>query len=247
VTFGTFVRKTFFRFDSKMFKFTLENYSGAKSRYTCPGCGAAREFTRYLDATGNYLADTVGRCNRESKCGYHYKPKDYFRDNLEIGVSKNPSKNYKKGRFNDRGLRTPKTERTKVSAPAANRPLGTSRERPESFLPIQLVENSIGNFEGNSFVQFLLNLFPDDAEAVNQAVNDYLIGTFQNKTAFWQIDSSWRVRTGKLMRYDLQTGKRIPETFINRNGEKIETKVNWIHARLKKQGELLLFRRTSAQ
>ncbi len=61
----------------KNYSFQLETYTGRKSRHTCPNCNK-REFTRYVDANGNYLADEVGRCNREIECGYHYTPKHFF-------------------------------------------------------------------------------------------------------------------------------------------------------------------------
>ena len=28
-----------------------------------------------------YLSDSVGKCNRLNKCGYHYTPRQYFADN----------------------------------------------------------------------------------------------------------------------------------------------------------------------
>jgi hypothetical protein len=34
--------------------------------------------------TGRQIADTVGRCDRESSCGYHYTPKEYFADNPHL-------------------------------------------------------------------------------------------------------------------------------------------------------------------
>src|SRR5688572_20319795 len=63
------------------YTYTLEKYNGIKTRHYCPECGGKNQFARYVDAEGNYLADHVGRCNRESKCGYHLKPKEYFENN----------------------------------------------------------------------------------------------------------------------------------------------------------------------
>jgi rubredoxin len=63
-------------------RFQLEKYRGPSTRYTCPECGKKKEFTRYIDIdTGNYIADHVGKCNREINCGYHYTPKQYFEEN----------------------------------------------------------------------------------------------------------------------------------------------------------------------
>ena len=59
----------------------LEKYHGTKSRHTCPACNSKGVFVRYQNERGEYVSFDVGRCNRESKCGYHYKPKQYFADN----------------------------------------------------------------------------------------------------------------------------------------------------------------------
>jgi hypothetical protein len=59
----------------------LEKYHGTKSRHTCPECNSRHCFVRYVGDDGNYLSDDVGRCDRESKCGYHKKPKEFYADN----------------------------------------------------------------------------------------------------------------------------------------------------------------------
>ena len=61
----------------------LEKYSGRASRHKCPKCGDPHSFAYYLDGnTGQPIDKTVGRCNHESGCGYHYTPKQFFIDNL---------------------------------------------------------------------------------------------------------------------------------------------------------------------
>lgn len=62
--------------------YKLEPYKGRSTRHICPECQSRdKTFVRYIDDNGNYLSNVVGRCNRESKCGYHYTPKQYFTDN----------------------------------------------------------------------------------------------------------------------------------------------------------------------
>lgn len=60
-------------------RYILQPYKGKQTRFECPDCKKPKEFARYIDfATGEYIALEVGRCNREQKCGYHYKPHQYF-------------------------------------------------------------------------------------------------------------------------------------------------------------------------
>ena len=57
-----------------MFKFSLEKYSGQKSRYCCPNC-EKKEYTRFINTeTNEYLPYEFGRCNRIIKCGYFLYP-----------------------------------------------------------------------------------------------------------------------------------------------------------------------------
>lgn len=70
------------------YKFKLEKYTGRSTRHECPKCKHQQTFARYIDERGAYIADNVGRCNREDKCGYHLTPKEYFRDK---GVNYEPT------------------------------------------------------------------------------------------------------------------------------------------------------------
>jgi len=63
-------------------RYILQPYKGVNTRYYCPICNKGKTFSRYIDTrTGDHLASNVGRCDRESNCGYHYTPKQYFQDN----------------------------------------------------------------------------------------------------------------------------------------------------------------------
>ena len=67
-----------------MSRYELKPYRTPSDRLTCPSCGHRREFSPYIDAeTGEILHPSVGRCNREKSCGYHYKPSEYFKDHPE--------------------------------------------------------------------------------------------------------------------------------------------------------------------
>lgn len=190
---------------------TLEKYKGSGSRHTCPACGRAKKFSRYIDTeTGQYITDNVGRCDREANCGYHLKPGEYFDANGDRW----------KADIDRQGRR-----RENVSQ--ANYTQRIAKGKPD-VIDRRLLIASLRNYEQNSFVQFLLNLFPFNPDDVIAAVNDYAIGTGRNGEAiFWQIDGKARIRTGKLIEYDPATGKRRK----NRSP-------NWIHSTMKKAGQL---------
>lgn len=194
---------------------SLETYKGTASRYTCPACGRAKKFSRYIDIeTGRYLADHVGRCDRESSCGYHFKPKDYFADNPHSKTD-----NF----WTLQNLRKPKIQsfqKTGILRQGSKRENGSQTQytqritaRTPDFIDKKCLIDTLTDYDRNEFVQFLLRLFPFDAEAVWQAVSDYLIGTHKTgRTIFWQIDQDRNIRTGKAIDYDRETGKRNKQT-----------------------------------
>lgn len=159
----------------------LQKYSGKKSRFTCPGCKTKESFTLYLNGdTKQPIHPTVGKCNREIKCGYHYTPKQYFIDN-PTPEKDNPI-NFKKAM-----------------------PIQI-QEIPISYIPWKHVKES-ASFNSN-FVRFLCNHF--SKESIQTAVEEYALGaTKSQEVIFWQMDINGRFRTGKIMQYNPHTGKRI--------------------------------------
>jgi hypothetical protein len=175
-------------------RYILEPYKGMNTRYRCPTCQQRdKTFSIYIDTeTGEHIHPTVGRCNRESNCGHHYTPKQYFQDN---NISFDTPKAY-----------TP-------------RPVNP-QPKPVSFIPIEVFKASLNPtaFEINHFVQFLINLF--GVGVASQLVSRYFIATskyWNGATVFWQIDTRGKVRTGKIMLYSPTTGKRIKEPFNHIN------------------------------
>jgi hypothetical protein len=66
------------------YRFHLEKYRHG-SKLACPACKKPRCFVRYVDDEGVIkFPDTVGRCDHEDRCGYHYTPKDFFHDNPDM-------------------------------------------------------------------------------------------------------------------------------------------------------------------
>lgn len=126
-------------------RYILEPYKGMNTRYRCPAlnCGKDKTFSRYIDTeSGEHIHPTVGRCNRESNCGHHYTPKQYFQDNPnKIGT----------------GNISFDTTQSKANKP---RPV-SPQPKPVSFIPVEVFKASLNPtaFETNHFVQFLIILF----------------------------------------------------------------------------------------
>ena len=79
-----------------------------------------------------------------------------------------------------------------------------------SFHNYDLVSQSGRNYKQNNFVQFLKTIFSETE--VKKAILNYLIGTskkWNGATTFWQIDNNEKVRHGKIMLFNSETGKRI--------------------------------------
>lgn len=170
------------------------------TRHRCPSCGHRdKSFSRYIDSeTGEYLADKVGRCNREEKCGYHYKPKQYFEDN-RIFPSRGTNSN--------------------ASQSALPKPL------PTSYIPNEVFRKSLSHYHDNNFFTFLSGRF--GKEIAQSLVQKYFIGTsklWPGAVVFWQVDIENKVRTGKIMLYAPETGKRVKEP---------KARINWAHKALK--------------
>lgn len=189
-------------------RYILEPYKGMNTRYRCPSCQRRdKTFSLYIDTeTGEQIHPTVGRCNRESNCGYHYTPKQYFQDN---DISFNTYQGA--------------TLQVKVLKP---KPV-TPQLKPVSFIAVEIFKASLNTtaFEANHFVKFLVDLF--GVEVASQLVSRYFIATskhWNGATVFWQIDTQGKIRTGKIMLYSPTTGKRV---------KNLELPVYWVHKALK--------------
>lgn len=164
------------------FKYKLEKYSGKNSRYTCPNCRHKHSFVRYVDEQNKYIANHVGRCNREIKCGYHLKPKEYFNQGNEHNhiinhnINCNMKSNYS-----------------------------------VSYIPNGFLYNSLRKYECNNFVKFLERNFGGQiTNEVIEKYFIGTSAQFNYSTVFWQIDDSLKIRTGKIIKYD-ENGHRVKD------------------------------------
>ena len=256
----------------------LQKYAGKSTRFTCPGCKTPYSFTRYLDGeTHQPIHPTVGRCNREIKCGYHYTPRQYFSDlkrqdphfsitqhhgsphwdlhspvshnhgdanwnpnassqpapphsTSDTTSSSNLSQHQKPIPKVSNHLTTNQKEPTGphllhtypepselFSVPQPNQPV-----KPPDYIPHKYLKRSLSL--NSNFVRFLRKHFSD--LQIAEAANNYLLGATRKKEViFWQIDIDGKVRTGKIMQYNPQTGRRIKTGYGG---------INWVHHKLKK-------------
>ena len=168
----------------KKYKFHLEKYHGMSSRHTCPKCNDKRSFVYYVDDKGDPVDETVGRCNHESSCKYHYTPQQYFQDNCI----------------------EPK-DRPEFEKIACTRTVSYNEALKPTFIDANVVVKNLS--KNSTFVDFLKRLLKDD-DLVDHLCKAYQLGaTHMREVIFWQIDNNLHIRTGKIMAYDLVTGHRI--------------------------------------
>ena len=179
-------------------RYTFEKYNGPGSKHTCPQCKKTGVFTRYVDTkTGMIVHPSVGRCDRESNCGYHYTPKDYFKDN---DISIDP-------------IRSGQLKRR------------LQLRKAPSHISSDLMESTLKGYKRNNFANFLITLF--DQEETDKVLKKYFVGTadfWPGSTIFWQVDIKGKARTGKIILYNPETGKRVKAPFNH---------VTWVHSVLK--------------
>lgn len=164
-------------------------------KYVCPACRQQR-FVRYVDTeTREQVADEVGRCDREDSCSYHLRPSEYFRQHG-----------------------------TKPPTAAARRKEPMPEPEP-SFIDIETAGRSLTGYGHNNFARWLCSVFGE--EAAFQLVDAYHVGTSRHwpgASIFWQQDVTCRIRGGKIMLYDVITGRRVKAPFNH---------VQWVHKVLK--------------
>lgn len=114
------------------YRFSLD---GTTLKFLCPNCHKKR-FVRYKDLeTDKYLRDYVGRCDKQTKCAYHYTPKQLFQEEPQL------KQEYRQTAFS-----------RLLFKPAA------ITVTPDFIAPT-LVNQSMKKYKDNSFINFLRRLF----------------------------------------------------------------------------------------
>ena len=180
----------------------LQPYRGFGSRLTCPACGDKHCFSLYVDKSGDCLNEGVGRCNHESSCGYHYTPKQFFADHPT--AQPNWQENF---------FRIPQQT------------IKSTVKKPIWSILTEVVKRSVNPSIDSDFTLFLVSLIGRDNTL--KIIKDYHLGVTKNRDViFYQIDKEGRCRTGKIMKYNKVTGKRVKD-------ENVGGKITWVHSVLK--------------
>jgi hypothetical protein len=129
---------------------------------------------------------SVGRCNHESGCGYHYPPAEFYQDHPTLTTSE-----------------------------ASQKRINSSTQTP-SLIPKQYLVKSLGmgsNFV--TFLCSVFDKSPQGTSTIDRLMGNYCLGQTRDKSViFWQLDSEGRPRTGKIMQYNPTTGKRIKDANV---------------------------------
>lgn len=87
-------------------------------------------------------------------------------------------------------------------------------------------QDSLDSYDTNNFTSFLTKRF--NTNIAKSMIEKYYLGTYGSKIIFWQIDQNFNIRTGKMVDYNRETGKRqgIP---------------SWVHKYLNQSYKACLF------
>jgi len=163
------------------YKYQLDKSS---KKHTCPSCGHQR-FVLYLNTwTKEWIADFVGRCDREESCQYHYTPKQYFTDN-------------------------PSNQPTNIERKFI--PLAPPKKL--SFIPNRYLHASMKQYDINPFVVWLHSIFEKPiVEKLIKRFYIGTSKKYGGSVVFWQVDTDLKIRQAKIMYYDKNTGRRNKKT-----------------------------------
>jgi ribosomal protein L21E len=99
-----------------------------------------------------------------------------------------------------------------------------------SYIDKEILQKTLTKYEINPLITYLYSHY--DGDEVNVTIDKYQVGTSKmnnGATIFWQMDNTGNIRTGKIMAYDITTGKRIKDKNI--------IAISWVHYKLKKPKE----------
>ncbi len=99
------------------------------------------------------------------------------------------------------------------------------REDKIIYIPSNYLTKSTNKYHTNNFISFLKEQFGNDN--ANSLIELYKIGSSNNwagANIFWYVDKYDNIRTGKIMLYHSDSGKRVKEPYNH---------ITWVHNKLK--------------
>ena len=176
---------------NKNYNTTLGKYGkDYKQKSDCPACSYKRCFVPYVDVNSRQIVDSYqyGKCDREDNCGYHWRPPPNIGEDVVNQVNCTPH--------------VPKKETSTI------------------FWAV--VKPTQRGWENNNLIKYWTrnNLF--DVNTIEKTLNKYIVGTTANTfgggaSMFWQVDANNDVRSGKVIQYCPNSGKRM------------KNKITWAH------------------
>lgn len=102
---------------------------------------------------------------------------------------------------------------------------------PPDTIPLEYVERSVRPDMDSSLTGFLRKTIT--SEMLDRVIVEYSLGVTKDRsTIFFQIDASGKCRTGKIMKYNPETGHRIKD-------DSVPSRITWVHSVLKSRGLLI--------
>lgn len=193
------------------YRYHLLKYAGPASRLTCPNCGKRHCFAPYVDDNDQIVGEQYGRCDHESSCGYVKYP---------------PSERDWRESWSEYQNRRKQPEKRRILRPEPK------PEPPGGIctIPMDIVLKTVRTKPLSDLLYYLCNLF--DVDTIMSLVREYSLGvTRSGDIVYYQIDQQGRCRTGKVMKYNRETGHRIKDP--DKPGA-----ITWVHSLLKQQGLL---------
>lgn len=217
-------------------KYSLAHYRDQKRHNwnrTCPSCGK-REFSPYINLyTGQPIDDKrCGKCNRETNCGYHQPPREWFAEHRPEHTERLPKEEFKalcqQRRREEEEARRRYLQREAERKARMFTPF-SQEQHPDAQAYIDMMGECCERTQStdNALAKWLYTLPDVSRQQVDNTLRRYRTGSTRHTDRardgwmiYWQIDLHGQVRTGKLMRYG-DDGHRYKG-----NGPSF----NWVHA-----------------
>ena len=194
-------------------KFNQYNLPFGAKYSTCPICSEHRKKSRQkcMSLDWDTGIGTCHHCSSVIQLHTYKRSNDNLRSNKTLSVKQVLKKNY-------------------ASLINANHKNHVGRNEPMrnkvTYCNKDIFIKSLSHYDKNNFVKYLHSLFGE--KKTKELIKKYNVGTskhWDGATVFWQQDKDKNVRTGKIILYDANSGKRIKEPFNH---------ISWVHSVLKR-------------